>query len=684
MQKTKKTLTGILAGMLSVMLAVVMAVGVAYIPNITASAAIVTIETVVEGKTWQGSWSSLEGHKQLELVVDETGFYNLYFEDHKQNGALAFDLNGPSYFYDYFIGGSEYSSENVFLQKGTYDFYIGYFDGSEDTSDSVPLDGNVSFVFNKSDYTPPVLPNCDVESSKLQIAIGDTADWFAFTTTQAGDYSFNYSNYSADLYLSVYSAKTGEWVDSGYSEVWLYEYETYLNRERIVFNLDANTTYYISVNGYEPGQSMKISMTKNEKTVKNIAAYESLIESYQSFWGVDYVSRLFFNYKITYTDGTTEIVDTFLNVLYAGYDLPYIEYAGGYSYANGIYFLHAGRQLVESTYDDVVTKTYITVPSVYDAWPDSGVLYEKENTRIEYESDDEYRYYWKVMVTEDGVYNLHSSSNFNTNFDYYEINILDKNNVAVKWDSVDKGWPLEAYQNYVLVFTYKYNSAYTWNDFVFYLRKDANIRNGWQYIDGRWFFYENGTALKNQWRQDSKGWVYLGADGAMRTNAWCQDSQGWCYVGADGYAVTNCWKRDSIGWIWLNANGSMTKNQWILDGGKWYYLDADGYMVCNQWKRDSIGWVYVGADGAMLTNSWCTDSQGWCYVGADGYAVTNCWKRDSYGWIWLNANGSMTKNQWIQDGGSWYYLDGNGYMVTGWQAIGGVWYNFNSNGVWIG
>ena len=207
-------------------------------------------------------------------------------------------------------------------------------------------------------------------------------------------------------------------------------------------------------------------------------------------------------------------------------------------------------------------------------------------------------------------------------------------------------------------------------------------KSGWVLDGGKWYFYEKGEKVKNDWRKDSVGWVFLGKDGAMLTNTWCTDSKGWCYVGADGYAVTNCWKKDSKGWIWLDANGSMTKSAWVKDGGKWYYLDANGYMISNQWKKDSVGWVYLGSSGAMLTNAWCTDSQGWCYVGADGYAVTNCWKKDSVGWIWLNANGSMTKSAWVKDGGEWYYLDANGYMIYNVSRyIGGKTYYFNSSGV---
>lgn len=208
--------------------------------------------------------------------------------------------------------------------------------------------------------------------------------------------------------------------------------------------------------------------------------------------------------------------------------------------------------------------------------------------------------------------------------------------------------------------------------------------NGWVKENGKWYFYTNGTTVKNSWRNDSKGWVYLGADGAMKTNAWQKDSKGWCYLGADGYPVTNTWKKDSKGWCYLDANGYMTMSKWVKTSNKWYYLDANGYMITNKWQKDSKGWCYVGADGAMVTNKWVTDSKGWCYVGADGYAVTNTWKKDSKGWIYLDANGSMTKSKWVKDGGQWYYCDASGYMVANKTlTISGKKYTFNASGVWV-
>ena len=221
-------------------------------------------------------------------------------------------------------------------------------------------------------------------------------------------------------------------------------------------------------------------------------------------------------------------------------------------------------------------------------------------------------------------------------------------------------------------------SVYCIGNATYTAQYKEGVANGWVLEGGIWYYYENGTMLKNTWKLDSTGWCYLGADGKMATNKWILDSVGWCYVGADGYCVTSCWKQDSTGWCYLDAQGRMVTNGWVLDGGKWYYLDGNGYMVSNQWRKDSKGWCWLTASGAMATNQWVKDSKGWCYIGADGYCWTSRWAQDSIGWIWLDSEGSMTKSQWIYTGGSWYYLDAEGYMLynTTWNG-----YRFNDSGV---
>ena len=168
----------------------------------------------------------------------------------------------------------------------------------------------------------------------------------------------------------------------------------------------------------------------------------------------------------------------------------------------------------------------------------------------------------------------------------------------------------------------------------------AEVLEGWQLIEGGWYFYENGKMVTDAWRKDSTGWCYLGADGEMLTNQWVKDSTGWCYIDGSGYIVYNKWVKDSTGWC---------------------YVDGSGYMVYNKWVKDSTGWCYVDGSGYMVYNKWVKDSTGWCYVDGSGY---------------------MVYNEWVKDGGSWYYIDANGYMLANTSKnIGGKTYKFNASGV---
>ncbi len=684
---------------LSVALALLMCFLTFSTVGLTANAAVVTIDTISVGDTWHGSWTTQEESKVVRLNIEETGFYKFNITDNKQTlncvmvaeieditaeesvlSTICVNFDGEG---NYIIPIS-YTTESVYLAAGhQYEFRCGYVDVASEAL----VAGDVSVSFLKSDaddiYT---IPNCSVTSSNLMLQFTDFDDkaWLKFTSSSVGDYSLNFSSYMS-AFVSVYDAETGEELYEKDTEYLVTHTEEWYNRNKIVFNLEANKEYYILVDWYDDYiTTTKLSMTKNAKTLKSVAA-NSCFYTVTPLWYAEEIDETCFNFKVTYTDNTTQIFDDYEALCIAGYDKPFVYYAGDTFDVDGKTYLDGGNQPISTLYAEKTTTSYIYIKTLVEYCAHLMPKGEDDICTINYEGSESQAYFWHIRVDETGYYGVwrYNSDDFDTNFLYYNWALIDENNNVL--DIEDARFVLQAGKDYVLRFEYQYHPSYSWNDIEFWLEKDDSmtLRKGWVKLSGKWYFYENGVKVKNSWRKDSKGWVRLGEDGAMLTNKWCTDSKGWCYVGADGYAVTNCWKKDSYGWIWLDSEGSMTKNKWLKDGGKWYFLDSNGYMVTNSWRKDSKGWVRLGPDGAMLTNKWCTDSKGWCYVGADGYAVTNCWKKDSIGWIWLDKEGSMTKSQWLYNGGKWYYLDADGYMVTGRQTIGGKVYNFNSSGVWI-
>ena len=174
---------------------------------------------------------------------------------------------------------------------------------------------------------------------------------------------------------------------------------------------------------------------------------------------------------------------------------------------------------------------------------------------------------------------------------------------------------------------------------------------GWQYKDGRWYYYDPDGSRHTGWLYDHGTWYYLDGSGVMQTG-WLYDRGTWYYLERSG-AMKTGWLYDGGAWYYLTGSGAM-KTGWLYDGA-WYYLTSSGAMKTG-WLYDGA-WYYLTGSGAMKT--------GWQYVGGK--------------WYFLDGSGAM-KTGWLYDQSKWYYLRSDGAMLTGWQQIGGQRYYLNPSG----
>lgn len=82
--------------------------------------------------------------------------------------------------------------------------------------------------------------------------------------------------------------------------------------------------------------------------------------------------------------------------------------------------------------------------------------------------------------------------------------------------------------------------------------------NGWyyEYWDGDWCYFENGTRLRNCWVKDSTGWCFLdNISGAMIKEGWAHDNNGWCYIQDGHWIQHSMWAKDANGWVHISDNG---------------------------------------------------------------------------------------------------------------------------------
>ena len=252
--------------------------------------------------------------------------------------------------------------------------------------------------------------------------------------------------------------------------------------------------------------------------------------------------------------------------------------------------------------------------------------------------------------------------------------------------------------------------------------------DGWNNVDGSWYWYKDGYKTLSDWVTDKSGRYYLDAEGKMLVGL--QTVGEYTYFFNDSH--NGSYGAMVTGWKWLNGtyyffdpDGTMVAGDWRESGGdrfymdedgqmavglttigedtyffndkhngscgamvtgwKWfegayYFFESDGTMAAETWKKLSGSTYYLDADGKMLTG--LQDIDGVTYFfndkhdGACGAMVTG-WKYIAGVYYYFDPDGAMVTSDWRTDSSGTYYLDENGEMLAGWQTIGGVTYYFN-------
>ena len=196
---------------------------------------------------------------------------------------------------------------------------------------------------------------------------------------------------------------------------------------------------------------------------------------------------------------------------------------------------------------------------------------------------------------------------------------------------------------------------------------------GWQFKDGRWYYYNPDGSRHTGWLYDHGTWYYLDGSGVMQTG-WLYDRGTWYYLERSG-AMKTGWLYDGGAWYYLTGSGAM-KTGWLYDGA-WYYLTSSGAMKTG-WLYDRGAWYFLDRSGAMKTG-WLYDGAWYYLTGSGSGAMKTGWQYVGGKWYFLDGSGAM-KTGWLYDQSKWYYLRSDGAMLTGWQQIGGQRYYLNPSG----
>ena len=215
----------------------------------------------------------------------------------------------------------------------------------------------------------------------------------------------------------------------------------------------------------------------------------------------------------------------------------------------------------------------------------------------------------------------------------------------------------------------------TFDGYVF--NKDGVMaENGWNFIDGKWYFANSsGKISQNKWEKINDSWYYFDKDGIMLSNTTINSY----LLTNSGAMAENKWVLIDKHWYFANSSGKISQNKWEKINGIWYYFDKTGIMFSNQWQ----GNYYLKSSGAMAEKEWVFDKtyNSWFYLKENGTFAKLEW----IGAYYLKSGGYMAKNEWIFDNyyNSWYYLKEDGQYVTNIYKISGKDHIFKNDGRWV-
>ena len=136
--------------------------------------------------------------------------------------------------------------------------------------------------------------------------------------------------------------------------------------------------------------------------------------------------------------------------------------------------------------------------------------------------------------------------------------------------------------------------------------KPVEKKQGWVKEGNTWYYYENGTLVRNKWISST---YWVGADGKMAISSWVDNGR--YYVGANGAWVKDAKKPEA-------EKPAEKKQGWKNENNVWYYYNEDGTLARNKWA----GNYWLGSDGKMATNAWVDNGR--YYVDANG-----AWVKDA-------------------------------------------------------
>ena len=221
-----------------------------------------------------------------------------------------------------------------------------------------------------------------------------------------------------------------------------------------------------------------------------------------------------------------------------------------------------------------------------------------------------------------------------------------------------------------------------WSQDGLYYYIDGVPVKGIAEIKGVSYYFDAATGRlckKAQWiDQDGKRY-FCNAEGILYRNQFIKFGTIYYYMGSDGSMQTGIVKANDGRLYYMGEDGTVQKKaQWIEQDGKRYFCNAEGILYQNRFIKFGDTYYYCGNDAAIVKGTTQAVNGVLYRFDSNGIMIKEGgWGEYKGNKYYKNpATGFPYKNQWVTFGRIWYYANSNGFMVSGWQTIGGYKYYF--------
>ena len=216
-------------------------------------------------------------------------------------------------------------------------------------------------------------------------------------------------------------------------------------------------------------------------------------------------------------------------------------------------------------------------------------------------------------------------------------------------------------------------------DGYYWQKEDGTIltESGWQTLDGKKYFLEEGGRRAEGWKEIEKQRYYFVPETGQMKLGWSTIDGKKYYFEKDGHQTIGWRSLGGKKYYFVPGTGQM-KVGWSTIDGKKYYFEKEGHQTIGWRSLGGKKYYFVPKTGQMKLGLSTIDGKKY-YFDKEG--------RQVYGWKSLGGKmyyfvpktGQM-KLGWSTIDGKKYYFEKSGIRFSGIRSIGGKKYYFQKNG----